>query len=78
MIRRAQELDPLSGVISINISRMYLELQNNPAKSVEVCLKVIELDSNFVPAHEFLGLSYLKQGRGRGSHRRIGKGGGFK
>ena len=63
MIRRAQELDPLSGVISINISRMYLELQNNPAKSVEVCLKVIELDPNFVPAHEFLGLSYLKQGR---------------
>jgi TolB-like protein/lipoprotein NlpI len=63
MIRRAQELDPLSGVIGVNVSRMYLELQNNPAKSVEACLKVIELDPNFAPAHEYLGLSYLKQGR---------------
>ena len=63
MIKRAKELDPLSSVISVNISRMYLELQNNPAASIENSLKIIELDPNYPTAYEYLGLSYLKQGR---------------
>jgi len=62
MIRRAQELDPLSSVIGVNISRLY-QLQNNHAASVENSLKIIELDPNFGPAYEYLALSYLKQGR---------------
>ncbi len=62
MIKRAQELDPLSSVIGVNISRMY-QLQNNHDASIENSLKIIELDPNFAPAYEYLALSYLKRGR---------------
>ena len=62
MIKRAQELDPLSSVIAVNISRIY-HLQNNYDASIENSLKIIELDPNFPPAYEYLALSYLKQGR---------------
>ena len=63
MIKRAQELDPLSSVIGVNISRMYLDLQNNPEASIQNSLKLIELDPTFAAAYEFLGLAYLDVGR---------------
>ncbi len=62
MIKRAKELDPLSSVIGVNITRMY-QLQNNFDASVENCLKIIELDPNFAGAYQYLALSYLKLGR---------------
>ncbi|MBA2702443.1 MAG: protein kinase [Blastocatellia bacterium] len=62
MIKRAQELDPLSSLIAVNVSRMY-HLQNNYDASIENSLKIIELDPNFAPAYEYLALSYLKLGR---------------
>jgi TolB-like protein/Tfp pilus assembly protein PilF len=62
MIKRAQELDPLSSVIAVNITRMY-QLQNNHDASIENSLKIIELDPTFGPAYQYLALSYLKQGR---------------
>ncbi|CAN5758247.1 hypothetical protein BH20ACI3_BH20ACI3_24800 [soil metagenome] len=62
MIKRAQELDPLSSVIAVNILRMY-QIQNNHDAAIETGLKMIELDPNFGPAHEYLALSYLKKGR---------------
>ena len=62
MIKRAQEIDPLSSVISINLSRMY-QLQNDHNASIENTRKLIELDPNFALAYDYLGLSYLKQGR---------------
>jgi eukaryotic-like serine/threonine-protein kinase len=61
-IKRASEIDPLSSVISVNITRMY-QLQNDHEASIENSLKIIELDPNFGPAYEYLGLSYLKLGR---------------
>ncbi|MGI8408674.1 MAG: tetratricopeptide repeat protein [Pyrinomonadaceae bacterium] len=61
-IKRAQQLDPLSSVIAVNISRLY-QLQNNHEASIENSLKIIELDPNFGPAYEYLALSYLKVGR---------------
>ncbi len=61
-IKRAQEIDPLSSVISINITRLY-QLQKNYDASVENTLKLIELDPGFSAAYQYLGLSYLKQGR---------------
>jgi serine/threonine protein kinase/Flp pilus assembly protein TadD len=60
-IKRAQELDPLSSVIAVNVSRMY-QLQNNHDASIENSLKIIELDPNFPSAYEYLALSYLKRG----------------
>ena len=62
MIKRAKELDPLSGIIGVNISEMY-QLQNDQQASIENSLKLIELDPNFPLAYNYLGLSYLKLGR---------------
>ena len=61
IIARAHELDPLSSVISVNVSRVY-QSQDNQAASIENSLKIIELDPNFGPAYQYLALSYLKQG----------------
>jgi tetratricopeptide (TPR) repeat protein len=62
MIKRAREIDPLSSVISVNVTRMY-QLQNDHEASIENSLKIIELDPNFAPVYEYLGLSYQKLGR---------------
>jgi TolB-like protein/Flp pilus assembly protein TadD len=62
MIKRAQELDPLSSVIAVNITRLY-QLQNDHQAAIENSLKLIELDPNFGPAHQYLALSYLKLGK---------------
>jgi|CXWL01.1.fsa_nt_gi TolB-like protein/Flp pilus assembly protein TadD len=62
MIKRANELDPLSSIISNNVSVMY-GVYNDHNASVETALKLIELDPNFSNANQQLGLSYLKLGR---------------
>ena len=62
IITRAHELDPLSSVISVNVSRVD-QVQNNHAASIENSLKIIELDPNFGAAYQYLALSYLKQER---------------
>jgi eukaryotic-like serine/threonine-protein kinase len=61
-IKRAQELDPISSVIAVNITRMH-HLQNNHELAVAHSLKLIDLDSNFGPGHQYLAFSYLKLGR---------------
>ena len=61
-IKRAQELDPISSVIAVNITRMH-HLQNNHEAAVAHSLKLIDLDPNFGPGHQYLALSYLKLGR---------------
>jgi len=61
-IKKAQEIDPLSNVIGINITRLY-QLQNNHDAAIENTLKMIELDPGFSASYEYLGLSYLKLGR---------------
>ena len=62
MIRRAQELDPLSSVISVNITRM-LQIQKNDDAAIQHTLKLIELDPNFPAAYQYIALSYARQGR---------------
>ena len=62
MIKKAQEIDPLSSVIGVNISQIH-QIQNNHETSIENSLKVIELNPNHADAYTTLGLSYLKQGR---------------
>jgi tetratricopeptide (TPR) repeat protein len=63
IITRAHELDPLSSVISVNVSRVD-QVQNNHAASIENSLKIIELDPNFGCGLSVPGaVSYLKQGR---------------
>jgi eukaryotic-like serine/threonine-protein kinase len=62
MIKRANELDPLSSVISLNFADTYL-LKNDYQASIENALKIVELDPSFPIAYELLGFAYLKQGR---------------
>ena len=62
MIQRAHELDPLSSVISSTVAWVQ-QSRNNHQACIENLLKLIELDPNFAPAYDTLGLSYLKLGR---------------
>ena len=62
LIRHAQEIDPLSSMIGVNVSEVY-QIQKDYNSSVEHSLKVIELDPNFPPAYSSLGLTYLALGR---------------
>ena len=61
-IKRAQQLDPLSPIISANAGNVYV-LKGNLNTAIEEFKKVIELDPKFPIAHYFLGCAYLKQGR---------------
>ena len=61
-IKRAQELDPVSSVIAVNVARTH-QVQKNDQAAVDVLLKLIESDPGFPPAHEYLALSYLRQDR---------------
>ena len=61
-IKRAQELDPLSLVINVSLTRAYL-LKGDVNTCIEQTKKMIELHPNYAPNHGFLGLAYIKQGR---------------
>ncbi len=62
MIKRAQEIDPVSSVIAVNVARTHQLLQNDHA-AIETLLKLIESDAGFPAAHQYLALSYFRQGR---------------
>jgi serine/threonine protein kinase/Tfp pilus assembly protein PilF len=62
IINRAQELDPLSSIIGVNVSDTQQMLNDHNA-SIETAQKIIELDPTFSAAYENLGASYLKLGR---------------
>ena len=62
MIRRAQEMDPVSSVIAVNVGRTH-QLFKNDSAAIETLLKLIEADPAFPAAHQYLALSYLRQGR---------------
>jgi TolB-like protein len=61
MIKRAQQLDPLSSVIGTHVSFSY-QLRNDHNASIENTRKIIELDPGFSGAYWVLGMSFLKQG----------------
>ncbi len=61
-IKRAQELDPLSLVINVSLTRAHL-LKGDVNTCIEQIKKLIELHPNYAPNHSFLGLAYIKQGR---------------
>jgi TolB-like protein/Flp pilus assembly protein TadD/class 3 adenylate cyclase len=61
-VKRAQQLDPLSRVISDNLVVIYF-FKGDLNAGIEQCKKNIELDPNYPRAHSHLGWAYLKQGR---------------
>jgi TolB-like protein/Tfp pilus assembly protein PilF len=61
-IIRAQELDPLSPIIGVNVAIVYYQ-KNDINASIAQLQRVIELDPSFPGAHSILGLTYLQQRR---------------
>ncbi|HEX8708189.1 MAG TPA: protein kinase [Pyrinomonadaceae bacterium] len=60
-ISRAQELDPLSLIISTAVGNIYYYAGLHD-RAIEQCLKTIEMDQRFVPAHTILRQAYEKKG----------------
>jgi len=60
-IRRAQELDPLSLIISA-IKGYILYYARQYDLAIEQCRKTLEMDPNFVPAHLYLLWCYAQKG----------------
>ena len=61
-IKRAQELDPLSPIISANFAIIFL-LRNDTKAAIEQCQRIIALDPNHISGHDWLGWAYLKERR---------------
>ncbi len=57
---RAQELDPLSLIINHSVG-WYLYFARQYDQAIEQLCKTLELDASFGPAHETLGLCYVRK-----------------
>jgi DNA-binding winged helix-turn-helix (wHTH) protein/TolB-like protein/Tfp pilus assembly protein PilF len=60
-IKRAQELDPVSLIISTDVGAI-LFMARRDDQAIEQCQKTLELDPNFIQAHNILSLIYGHQG----------------
>jgi Tfp pilus assembly protein PilF len=56
-IKRAQELDPVSLIISTDVGAI-LFMSHRDDQAIEQCEKTLELDPNFIQAHNILSLIY--------------------
>ena len=63
-IRRAEELDPLSPVINVNLAQMYLR-KGETDRAIEQCKRIIELYPSYPGGYEILANAYIKQRRYR-------------
>jgi DNA-binding winged helix-turn-helix (wHTH) protein/TolB-like protein/Tfp pilus assembly protein PilF len=61
IMKRAQELDPLSLIINTALGHDY-SLNRRYDEAVAQLLKTVELDPSFVHSHCFLSMAYLKKG----------------
>ena len=61
-IKNAQELDPLSPIITTGLARQ-LYYARRPEQAIEECLKILDMEPHFAPAHWFLGQAYEQQGK---------------
>ena len=61
-LKRAQELDPLSRVVSFAMAIAHL-LKNDPEACLQQANKLVELDPNYYGGYTVRGSAYLKQGR---------------
>lgn len=59
--KRAQELDPLSLIINA-IGGFVFFYARQYDKAIEQCQKTLEIDTNFYPAHQYLGWTYVQKG----------------
>jgi len=61
-LKRAQELEPLSLSINLNVAEIYLARGDFEA-AVEQCRRTLDLDPNWFYVRRQLGFVYLKQGQ---------------
>jgi TolB-like protein/DNA-binding winged helix-turn-helix (wHTH) protein/Tfp pilus assembly protein PilF len=61
MIKRAQELDPLSLIINTALGRHYY-LNRRYDEAIEQLRKTLEMDPTFIHAYGFIAMAYLKKG----------------
>ena len=60
-LRQAQVLDPLSAIINAVLAAVHY-FAGNYVCSIEQCRYTLELESNFWPAYQFLGMSHEARG----------------
>ena len=60
-IKQAQELDPLSLIINMNVGWVFY-LAREYDEAAEQCRKTLELDPNFAPTHWMLGQAFRQKG----------------
>lgn len=72
LIKRAQELDPLSLIINTALGQIY-SFNGRYAEAIEQLRQTLEMDSSFIHARGFLGLAYLKKGMYEDAIREIEK-----
>jgi TolB-like protein/DNA-binding winged helix-turn-helix (wHTH) protein/Tfp pilus assembly protein PilF len=58
---KAYRLDPLSFSVSNTLAGRYRDMRNF-GKALQVVQRILEMDPNFVPAHESLGAIYSEEG----------------
>lgn len=61
MIRKAQELDPLSPVVSLNVALISF-YGGDFDETIRLCRKILEMDASFGLAHQIIGSSYGRKG----------------
>ena len=59
--KRAIELDPLEPAVNLALGKSYY-FAHQYDDAIELCHRALSLGSDFVPAHFFLGQSFLQQG----------------
>ncbi len=60
-LKRAQSLEPLTPIISVNIGRTFYFMRQYE-KAIEQCLETLEIDPNYVGAQGTLALAYARAG----------------
>jgi predicted Zn-dependent protease len=59
-IKRAQQLDPLSPVIGVNVALVHMA-KGELEEAIQECKRIIEPEPNFARAYSFLSLAYQLQ-----------------
>lgn len=61
-IQQAQQHDPFSLIIQVAAASIYYFARQYD-RTIEVCRKVLEMDPDFLPAHQYLAAAYEQTGR---------------
>jgi tetratricopeptide (TPR) repeat protein len=61
-LKPAQEIDPLSLIISTDTGKVFY-MTRQYDRAIEQCKKVLEMDPNFAMAHVWLSFSYSAKGQ---------------